>query len=353
VQSGETRFGAERYLAAHAAAPPRAPESRANGNERLGSLLALSGLGVVVVDRHYDIVAVNAAARAMLEIHGVAVGDDLIHLVRNVDGLELRAAIDSAFRNDALPARELPVREPTADVERWLQISCVPERPLSDAPAEVVGVFIVDVTESVGRRRESERTLAEQRTHLEELSSRIEELSRRQKTPMKANDELTNANAELRIVNEQLLINAEEAASANEEIETLNEEMQAPNEELETLNEELQATVEELNTTNDELEARGRDLQRLASEREQELERLSGERALMSAAIDSGPLAILNANGTVVYASARIGGAEAIRALGESWWRNGSVRLGETEYQPYLETTGQADMMVVTLRNVS
>src|SRR5579862_9224576 len=47
--------------------------------DRLGAFLFESPLGVVVVDRNYDISTINRAARAMLAIHGQGIGEDLIH----------------------------------------------------------------------------------------------------------------------------------------------------------------------------------------------------------------------------------------------------------------------------------
>ena len=234
----------------------RGAEPRLSAGETFGSFLAHSSVGVAIVDRQYDIVGINVAARAMFEVHGVGIGEDLIHLVRGLEANALRELVDAAFRNEAPPPREFAVRESSGQVETWVRIACSPDRAAAGLRSEVVAILIIDVTADVRRRRELEEAGASDALRIGELSSHIDDLERRHKALLAANDELTIANHDLRRLNEQLLISREEAASANEEIETLNEEMQATNEELETLNEELQATVEELNTTNDELESR-------------------------------------------------------------------------------------------------
>ncbi|HEX6123144.1 MAG TPA: CheR family methyltransferase, partial [Ktedonobacterales bacterium] len=61
------------------------------------TLLLNLPVGVVVVDRRYDIQTINAAARSLLAIFGQAVGEDLIHLARSAPSEPLRAAIDQAF----------------------------------------------------------------------------------------------------------------------------------------------------------------------------------------------------------------------------------------------------------------
>jgi predicted phage gp36 major capsid-like protein len=151
-----------------------------------------------------------------------------------------------------------------------------------------------------------------------------------------------------------LLISSEEAASANEEIETLNEEMQATNEELETLNEELQATVEELNTTNDELESRGAELERINGVRESILGRIEVERDVLGRALDtlSGPLAVLGDAGSLLYASASLGGRGAFAGLGERWWERDHVAIDGVAYQPRVASAGDHGLTIVALQRV-
>jgi two-component system CheB/CheR fusion protein len=311
----------------------RIMEPRPTTNETVGAFFSNAPLGVVVVDRRYDIVTLNPAARTLLELHGVGIGEDLVHLARAVDPHTLRGLIDTAFRREPSRLLEVPLLAEEATAQRCLQIVCWADSPTSSAP-ERVALFITDVTESVAARRKLENVSGDQASEIATVSERNRELQARQKVLLDANDELTSANAELRHVNEQLLINAEEAASANEEIETLNEELQATNEELETLNEELQATVEELNTTNDELEARSNELERLNTQREASLERADADRAAMAAALAAVPeiVAIVDQTGRGVFANEAV--ASWVAAKTDGWWDGKDpARIGERTYR--------------------
>ena len=46
----------------------------------------------------YDIQVINTAARTLFGIHGSALGQDLIHLVRTLPASDVRAAVDQAMR---------------------------------------------------------------------------------------------------------------------------------------------------------------------------------------------------------------------------------------------------------------
>ncbi len=231
--------------------------------ERLGSFLFDSPIGVVVVDRNYDILTINQSARTLLNIHGEGIGDDLIHLAAAPG---LKNMLDAAFRNE-LPVndQEIELLDSATNETRFLQVSCYPDKTHADGRITGVIVLVVDATNSATSRRAVELENAQSREAIARLKLQTDQLLARQRTLVDANNELTAANNDLRSANEHLLIAAEEAESSAEEVETLNEEMQATSEELETLNEELQATVEELNTTNEELGARGLELERIAT----------------------------------------------------------------------------------------
>ena len=288
------------------------PQSPAEAAERL--LLELP-IGVVVVDRRYDVQAINAAARRLLGIHAAAIGEDLIHLARRVPATELREAIDRAFRGQASAERyDIAPLEGTAGERRTIEVSCSPQQAGTDGePAETVVLLLRDVTPGEQQRPAAEPEPSPRQRELERLKGRLQTLAGSVQGPpevaraldaagaaldaaaaeierlstsahelravtgelVTANQDLATANAELHAQNEQLLVADEEAQAAVEEVETLSEEQQASNEELETLNEELQATVEELNTTNDDLEARGLELQDTAVSLEAERSRLS------------------------------------------------------------------------------
>ena len=317
-----------------------------------GTFIQDSIIGMVVVDRHYDIRAINGSARADLQIHGVAIGEDLIHLVRDVEGDTLRRIIDAAFVGEPPETHDIQINDLTGNLKtKWLQISATSDRVEGNARSETVAVLIVDITEKMARRRDLEQIALQQEEKLEHAVTHIRELGLRQKSLIQANQDLTRANVELRNSHEQLLVNTEETASANEEIETLNEEMQATNEELETLNEELQATVEELNTTNDELEARGSDLARLADVREMTLARTKAERnaALTMLERSIGPFALVS-QGEVTYASESIGGAAALEKAPKNWWEEPTLALGGATFEPSVLRVD--DLTIVSLHKL-
>lgn len=306
---GSERPGARR-VAISLGAPRRSlgesPVPRWSLVDRLGAFLFDSHFGIVVVNRNYDIMTINHAARSMLGIHGQGIGEDVVHLAEVPSG-ELKAALDEAFRSE-MPAREreFEIKDLSTGAVRYLHLSCFPDRSSNkDARVENAFVLATDVTENTARLR----GLAGSNRDSEELTARLAaqnaELQNRQKLLIHANDELTTANADLRSSNEHLLISAEEAEAAAEEVETLNEEMQATGEELETLNEELRATVEELNTTNEELAARSNELELLGRDREAELVVARESLATLRAVVERTPLIVclVDKNRSVVVVS--------------------------------------------------
>jgi len=268
---------------------------------RLADESLLNGMPVgLVVDRRYDIQAINAAARRIFSIHGVAVGEDLLHLLRNVPYAEVRRAIDVAFRDgEYVRTEDFTVEDPATGESRYLQISCRSQRDEGEeGPAWTVVVMINDITDIVENRHVLEERLEETQRDFEQFRSEVaEETSRRKgqnerlvetnRQLEEANRELNGLNDELRVTNEESMLSTEEAQAAAEEVETLNEELQATNEELETLNEELQATVEELNVTNDDLQARSVELQDFARTREQERQESEKSRQRLEATLRS------------------------------------------------------------------
>jgi two-component system CheB/CheR fusion protein len=301
--------------------------------DRLGSFLFESPIGVVVVDRNYDISTLNQAARTLLGIHGQGIGEDLVHLAE-VPSNELKGALDAAFRNEPGGAnRQIAVPNIASNEMRYLQIVCYPDRTLSkDGKVEGVIVLVSDITGATHRIQELEAENEKDKATLERFSTQNAELKQRQNILTEANDELTQANADLRSANEHLLISAEEAEAAAEEVETLNEEMQATSEELETLNEELQATVEELNTTNEELAARSNELEKTGKEREAELATAKQTLETVRAVIQHTPLIVclLDQDRRIAVASQEYtklseGNGGKIPPIGEQWKHTGKA----------------------------
>jgi two-component system CheB/CheR fusion protein len=300
-------------------------------SERAEQILQELPIGVVVVDRDYDIQRINSVARRLLEIHTPALGEDIIHLARRALGEPLRDALEGALQGqDVHIVHELTSTPANPGQTRYCELTSLLVHGMPDRPdsGDLIVLIIADVTEREVmarqqraaleeaerlRRAELERMQLEQ--HLaadaaEERSGRLQQLltesTRSVRQLLQANEDLATANAALRTTNEELLVGNEEAQAAMEEIETLNEEQQATNEELETLNEELQATVEELNATNEDLESRTGELQEQAAAREHLMAALDEERARLNAVLAnlSEAVMLVDTNGCAVLTNA-------------------------------------------------
>lgn len=283
---GQRSLGASQpYYQLHGPAQEHASESEEAVLDRLPA-------GVMSVDRNYDIQTINAAARRLLSIHSEAVGEDLLHLLRDVSYDDLRSALDFAFRQArSAPTGEFDVQEVTTAQSRTLRMVCHPVletddrgSPESESPRSVT-ILVEDVSDYSRQSRELEEYRRKAVEDYESLRREYEENAASQSQQnarlVEANGQLEAANRKLRrkveqidSSNEQYQLYAEEAKASAEEVETLNEELQATNEELETVNEELQATVEELNATNDDLQRYSNELQELSRARESEQQRM-------------------------------------------------------------------------------
>ena len=315
--------------------------------ERLGNLILESAVGVVVVDRQYDIQIINSAAIRLLGIFTAAIGKDLIHLLETVPATSLRAAIDAAFqlptsRNDESDTIVTAVTVETAlGEQRRLQIACYPhvsnmdmagkpDTDLHGVKPHITRVLILvsDVTrliqeqaaaaeanvrhqvvgslakaKKLGDREQSYLANVEENAR---LRAQVEQLSTINRQILHDNQELVGANLDLRAANEDLLLGREESEANAEEVKTLNEELQATNEELVTVNEELEATVEELHTSNDDLAARSHELQHLAAMLDTQHQASEAARAQLEAILLSmgDALLVIDAHGTRVLANA-------------------------------------------------
>ena len=263
-------------------------------------------LGIVVVDRRYDIQMLNNAARRLLGIHSAALGEDFLHLVQSLPAAPLRAAIDTAFRGDppTIPTEAVATDIATGDI-RHLAIACYPQRINEEEEILSVLVTVQDITDRARAHRTLEEAHTRQGNETERLTTLTKQLAAANRELLDANQNLTNRNAELRSMNEEFLVVNEETQAATEEIETLNEELQATNEELETLNEELQATIEELNTTNDDLQARAIELQEVAASLEFQRQESETERERLGAILSNigDAVLVVDRTGTTVLAN--------------------------------------------------
>jgi two-component system CheB/CheR fusion protein len=232
------------------------------------TLLRYLNVAIVIIDRQYRILTINAAARRLLGVRDISSDLDFLHTVRGMPYQEVRHAIDSCFREHTttlLDAIELDGSSEGSG--RHVSLTIVPMQIEPGGP-ELAALTAMDVTDQVQMKKRFESVQLEHADLVNELST-----ANKRFTTM--NTELQDANEELQAANEELMLTQEELQATNEEFEATNEELQATNEELETNNEELQATNEELQTTNDELTSRTGELQELAKQHRLEQLQLS------------------------------------------------------------------------------
>jgi two-component system CheB/CheR fusion protein len=220
------------------------------------TMLRYTNVAVVIIDRLYRIVTINAAARRVFGIRDIAYDHDFLHTVRGLPYQEVRRAIDTSFReHSTIAVQDLELDQSVEGTGRYINLTIMSMHVEQGAP-ELAVITALDITEQVQIKKRLEAVLREHTEVVGELSSANKRFGA-------MNKELQDANEELQAANEELMLTQEELQATNEEFEATNEELHATNEELETNNEELQATNEELQTTNDELTARTLELQGL------------------------------------------------------------------------------------------
>jgi len=220
------------------------------------TMLRYTNVAIIIIDRLYRILTINASARRLLGIRDIAYDQDFLHTVRGLPYQEVRRAIDTAFRErSTITLQDLELDQSAEGTGRCINLTIMTMQVESGAP-ELAVVTATDITEQVQIKQRLEAAQREQ-------ADLVVELSTTNKRFGAMNKELQDANEKLQAANEELMLTQEELQATNEEFEATNEELQATNEELETNNEELQATNEELQTTNDELTARTLELQEL------------------------------------------------------------------------------------------
>ena len=232
------------------------------------TILRYTNIALVMIDHHYRILTINAAARRLLGVRDIAYDQDFLHTVRGMPYQEVRRAIDTAFHeHSTLTLPEIELNQVSEGSGKFVSFT-ITTMQVEPGTAGLAMITVIDVTEMVQIKRRLETVEHEHAGLVAELSAANSRLST-------MNKELQDANEELQAANEELMLTQEELQATNEEFEATNEELQATNEELETNNEELQATNEELQTTNDELTARSSELQELTRQHKTEQSHLA------------------------------------------------------------------------------
>lgn len=114
--------------------------------EKSEQVLLRLPMGVVLVDRGYDIQLINGAARRALEIHGTAVDRDFVHLASVVPSQPLRAGIDRAINGENSTV-ELRTDDSSGGGARRLRLSFEAYRiDGSAASADAALIIVEDLT---------------------------------------------------------------------------------------------------------------------------------------------------------------------------------------------------------------
>ena len=132
------------------------------GDRTEGLLLRLP-VGVVLVDRQYDILFVNSAARRHLGIHTSAIGEDLVHLAQGAISVALRAGIDASFRGQSLSqvVEAAPI-DPTSTESRHLELSVHAERLEGEERPIETAIVLVDEPRPILKLVEAHTQVVEQ-----------------------------------------------------------------------------------------------------------------------------------------------------------------------------------------------
>ncbi len=129
-------------------------------------------LGVVIIDRRYDILEINLAARRLLAIHTPALGEDFVHLAHLVPHRDLLGLIEGAFRGTSPAPVAVRVEPLEAGPPRHLQITCFPQHIEAASPSTACAlVLVTDVTLSQSRIDELELAAASESAAKVELAA--------------------------------------------------------------------------------------------------------------------------------------------------------------------------------------
>ncbi|HEX5223440.1 MAG TPA: chemotaxis protein CheB [Verrucomicrobiae bacterium] len=236
----------EHKVAAQAPAAPTITDVQKQADRIILANYSLPG---VVINKQMEVLQFRGRTGPFLEhFHGEA-SLHLLKMAREGLGLELRAAVTKAIKQNTRVRHEgARVKQNGHTLECNIEII-----PFSPPPA--TERFYLVMFETVLPEVEAGRSRLKKETVVSKVRENAEVIHLR--------EDLAATRESLQAIIEEQEATNEELRSANEEIMSSNEELQSTNEELETAKEELQSTNEELTTLNDELESRNGELERV------------------------------------------------------------------------------------------
>ncbi|HZI46984.1 MAG TPA: CheR family methyltransferase, partial [Pyrinomonadaceae bacterium] len=113
------------------------------------TMLRYTNVAVVIIDRQYRILTINAAARRLLGVRDVAYDQDFLHTVRGLPYQEMRRAIDTCFREHAtMNLQELELDQTSDGSGRYVSFTVMLMQVEQGAP-EFAVITALDVTDHV------------------------------------------------------------------------------------------------------------------------------------------------------------------------------------------------------------
>src|ERR1041385_8667940 len=116
------------------------------------TLLRYTNVAVVITDRQYRILTINASARRLLGVRDIAYDQDFLHTVRGMPYQEVRRAIDTCFREHAtMNLQEVELDQSSEGSGRYVSFTIMLMQVEQGAP-ELAVITAMDVTEQkIGR----------------------------------------------------------------------------------------------------------------------------------------------------------------------------------------------------------
>ncbi len=220
--------------------------------QREADRLVLSKYGPpgIVVDENLKICQFRGQTSPFLEPAAGAASLNVLRMVKEGLGAELKAALTKARKEDKPVRREGVHLATSGNLE--LNLHVIPFSRNLERDRKYLILFEA-VRKSLPAAHAKGKPAPARVRALEHENQHLRQ-------------ELSSSRQYLQSIIEDQEASQEELQSATEEIQSSNEELQSTNEELETAKEELQSTNEELNTVNEELQNRNLQLSRMGNE---------------------------------------------------------------------------------------
>ncbi|MCA1776816.1 MAG: PAS domain-containing protein [Loktanella sp.] len=222
-----------------------APEPNASAAEMArDALLAQFAPASVLINQKNRVLYFHGKTRDYLENPPGKPTRDLLAMVRDGLGANLRAAIREASKLGHSVTVDARIREGKADQSVTMTVLPLPD------PAQN-GFLLVSFAPTVAQPAATDATASGNLSPGEQALQ--EELAATRAELQNTIEYQETTNEDLRAANEETISMNEELQSINEELETSKEELQSFNEELNTVNSQLQHKIGELETTTNDL----------------------------------------------------------------------------------------------------